>query len=315
MTDKKHDMVAAVKELALELGRTPTKNEFHDKTKFSAYSVYQAFGNYTILRQAAGFDASVSHRSRQIPSAVFETPIEKHLEEYTPREEYKREPMPSMAIISDIHWPFHAQRVIERFYKWVSEHKPEHIIINGDAMDFYSHSKFPRSHNLFTPKEEETLARKLNAEFWIEIQKLSPKSKCYQNLGNHDLRPLKRQLEAMPTMEHWIEKYMGELFSFEGVETNMDPRKELIIGGIMIHHGFKSKLGDHRDYNLQSSISSHTHRPGIVYRTVRGQPIFEMNTGYAGDPEAKGLTYTPTKTVEWVQSFGVTDADGPRIIL
>ena len=316
MTDAstQHEMTSALKDLAIELGYTPTKTEFTKQKGISERKVTQAFGSYTILVQAAGLEPYKGGTRPKITNAIFERPIEKHLADYVPREKVDRKPYPSMLIASDIHWPFQCQKAVEKFIRRC-ETKPDYIILNGDAFDMYAFSKFPRSLNVYSPKDEEQLAKKLNTEFWSEIKRRSPKSRCIQLLGNHDMRGLKRVIEAVPSMEHWAEKYMADLFRFDGVETIMDPRQELVIDDIMIHHGFKSKLGDHRDHNLQSSISSHTHRPGVVWRTVRGSAMFELNTGYLGDPEAKGLTYTPTKTVDWVQAFGEVDEDGPRNVI
>jgi len=309
-----HALIAALKDLAIELGQTPTKAEFFNRVRNARYHVEKHFGSYTTLVQAAGLEPKPESRVK-ISNDVFKRDIHQHLEKYEPVAVPPAAPWPTMAVISDIHWPFHCQRVIDKFYRYLQAHQPEHVVLNGDAWDMYSHAKFPRSHNQFTPREEQALARKLNEEFWREVQKAAPKAKCYQGLGNHDVRPMKRILEAYPAAEDWIADKLRDLFTFEGVETNHDPRQELFFGSIVVHHGFRSRLGDHRDYNLQNSISSHTHRPGVVYRTVRGQAIWELNTGYAGDPQAKGLSYTPTKTVDWVQSFGVVDEHGPRVII
>ncbi|CAK0739589.1 hypothetical protein CCP2SC5_1020018 [Azospirillaceae bacterium] len=223
-----------------------------------------------------------------------------------------------MSVISDIHWPFQSQRVIDKFIERVGLRKPQYVIINGDAWDMYCHGKFPRTHNLFSAKDEEQLARKLNQEFWMNVQRVSPDSKCIQLLGNHDVRPLKRTLEAMPTMEHWIEKVFKELFTFEGVETIFDTRQELSLpGNILVFHGYRSGLGDHRDFTGMNCIIGHTHRPGIVYKSMGlgHEPRWEANSGLAGDPTAKGLTYTPQKITGWTQSFLEVDDIGPRVVI
>lgn len=308
-----HELVIKLKELAVELGRVPTSREAKS-AGITSHRVYALFGSYNGALEAAG----LKEPARRITGAIFNVDVNAHVEEYVPRIEeplVPGGPNPTMAIISDIHWPFHAQAVVDKFYRYVEREQPEVVIIDGDAWDMYSHTKFPRSHNIFTPKEEELLARKLNVEFWQEVRRLSPNSKCYQLLGNHDARPLKRTLETYPQVEHWVAKIMGELFHFSDVTTVLDPREELFFGNIMVHHGYKSKLGDHRDFALYNAIVGHTHKPGIVYRKIRGQSLWEMNCGYAGDPEAKGLTYTPQKITNWVQSFGAVDEDGPRIIL
>lgn len=88
----------------------------------------------------------------------------------------------------------------------------------GDLLDMYSHSKFPKSQNVYTPKDEEEAGIKKARELWAAIRKASPNSKCVGLLGNHDIRPLKRTLESAPQLEHWIEKYFKDLMQFDGVE-------------------------------------------------------------------------------------------------
>lgn len=306
-----HAIVVMLKDLALELGRTPLRDEF---TKLvSRHHVEKAFGSFSTLLQACGLESA---QSKKITNQIFEQNISRHLEKYQPREDRKKLDYPHLVCINDIHWPFHAQKVIDRFYRYVGDEKPEYVLLNGDARDRYSHARFPRSHNVFTPREEDALSEKLNREFWEEVKKLSPKSKCIQMMGNHDIRPLKMVLDAYPEAEDWIKQALEKSFTFDGVKTIFDPREELMLSGdIMVHHGYKSGLGEHRDYSHYNCIIGHTHKAGIVYRNVRNSVLWEMNTGYAGDPEAKGLSYTSQKITIWTQGFGVVNQDGPRIIL
>lgn len=314
----KHELVACLKEIALELGRTPSRAEFESRVKGGKYKLERLFGGYTPLVTAAGLEPKSSGRPAEfkITSAVFEKSIESHLENYTPRAVVERGPFPTLAIISDIHWPFESQRVIDRFYGYIEEKKPKHVILNGDAWDMYSHSKYPRSHNVFTPREEQRLSREKNETFWKMVQSLSPQSQCVQMLGNHDVRPMKRVIESYPEAEDWIEQKLQELFTFEGVKTIFDVREEFYIReDIVVFHGYRSQLGAHRDYTLMSCFNGHTHRGGVVFRRIRGgETLFECNSGVAGDPEAKGLTYTPQKITDWTPGFAVMDEWGPRFI-
>lgn len=310
-----HGLVVAIKELALELGVTPCRDQFIRHVKNGRKHVENLFGQYSKLVEAAGLAPNSSNK--RITSEIFNRPIEKFLDEYNRDLEPQREnqPYPRGAYISDIHFPFCNQRVLDKFYRHIEKEKPDYVVLVGDAWDMYSHSRFPRSHNIFTPREEQELSRKKNEEMWVEVKKAHSFAKCYQMLGNHDVRPLKRILESYPAAEDWVEKMLRELFSFPGVETIHDQRQELILGNIVIHHGYRSKLGDHRDYTLQNSIVGHTHLAGVVYRQLRGEVIFEMNCGLAGDPLSKGLSYTPQKITHWTSSFSMTDLDGPRVIL
>ena len=303
------DLINEFHIMSAELRRHPTRHEFINRVSVHRLQIH--FENWGAFLAAMGIE---NPASRKVDATIFNRDIERHLANYT-AEPKEKETYPKIAIISDIHWPFHSERVVSRFIEYTQKFNPEFIVINGDAWDCYSHAKFPRSHNVFTPREEQRLSRELNEKFWKDVKEVCPNAKCYQLLGNHDVRPMKRILEEYPEAEDWIKEKMKQLFTYDGVETIFDFRQELHIGSIVIHHGFKSGLGAHRDHNLQNSISGHTHKPGVVYRTVRGSAIWELNTGYAGDPLAKGLTYTATKITDWVQGFGIVDENGPRFIM
>lgn len=308
----KHSLIVDITALAQELDRTPTANEFYKSKARLEASTMREFGRYNALVSAAGLAPNKEYR--RLTNQVFEKNIEQHIQEYIPREPIERKPWPTIHVISDIHWPFHSQRVIDRFLESVGDMKPQYVIINGDAWDNYSHSRFPKSHNVFTPREEEALSRTNNENFWLEVQKRSPKSICYQMLGNHSVRPLKRILETYPEAEDWIKQKMHELFTYPNVSTIHDIREELMFGDVAIFHGYRSKLGEHRDYTQYNCINGHTHQGGVSYKRIRGQTLWELNTGLAGDPEAKGLTYTQQKITTWTNGWGELDSRGPRFI-
>lgn len=311
------ELISALRNLAMELGRTPRRAEFELAIKGGKYRLEKYFGGYVALLEAAGLQPA-SEKPRKIDESIFYKNIETFLEENSKKQESEApkplEKYPTLAVISDIHWPFDSSKVIQKFIEYVRKNQPEYVVINGDAWDMYSHSKYPRSHNVFTPREEEALSRKKNEEFWAEIKKVSPESKCIQTLGNHEVRVMKRVLESYPEAEDWLQERMEKMFTFEGVKTIFDPREEVIIGDIHIFHGYRSKLGAHRDYVLGNCINGHTHKGGVVWRTVGGRLIFEANSGMAGDPTAKGLTYTPQRITDWTPGFLAVTEYAPMFI-
>lgn len=311
-------MVAALKRMAIELGRTPTRAEFEQATEGSQYKLRTQFGgSYRVLVQAAGLEPndSTAKKKKKITNAVFERDLESVISSRKQPFHIERGPYPSIAAISDIHFPWPNPRVLEKFYRRIDKYKHENVLVVGDAWDMYAHAKFPRSHNVFTPRQEHEISRKMNEEFWREVKIANSKARLVQMLGNHDARPLKKVLTCYPEAEDWVINGLTEAFSFDGVQTIIDPREELFIDDVMIHHGYFGKIGDHRDFAFHNSINGHIHLAGVSYRKVRGQTLFELNCGLAGDPTGKGLTYTPQKIVRWTGTFGEVDEDGARVIV
>lgn len=306
-----HDLVAIVKSLEKELGHVPTKNDLIERV--SGYTVNK-FG-FTQILLAAGMPLPVmGPKPRRLTNAIFERSLEEVLLETPPREILDIPAYPKILIIPDTHFPFVSARVLAAIYKFAEEEQPDFIIQIGDLYDLYAHSKFPRSQNIYRPEEEEKLGRIGAEEMWKKLKEICPKTRLIQMKGNHDIRPLRRTLESLPTLEHVVSKHLDDLMTFEGVELIADPREPFAIGNVRFHHGFKTKLGDHRDYLLKNVVVGHTHKGGVTYRKLEDQLIWELNAGFAGDPTSKVFGYTPLKTTNETEGFGYIDQYGPRFI-
>lgn len=312
-----HQILCAIKDLACELGHTPGIVQFSKSSGISERNIVAIFGNWSVALRAAGLDPVKISKAKNIDNSIFNVNIEKHLEEYKPKEAtiVPGESFQPTLFIGDVHHPFCKWSVIEAACKFAEIHKPKFIVQGGDLYDMFSHSKFPRSHNAFTPREENNLGREHAEKMWKMLKSAAPKAKCYQLWGNHDVRPLKRVLEVYPSAEDWISKMMTDLMTFDGVETLDSYRDELMLpGNVRVIHGYRSQLGQERDFALCNTVVFHTHVGGTVFKQIRGRVLFEMNGGYAGDEKSKGLSYTPTKTVNWTTGFGWLDIYGPRFI-
>lgn len=307
----KHELLLKLKEMIdLRGGEIPTRDEFIKEV--SKHSLTREFGTYQELLKAFGID---SKRKIKIENPFIVKDLQSYYDNKPVIEPKKLDKYPKIAAISDIHWPFQSDRVINKFLAHIEKHQPEYVFVNGDAWDMYSFSKFPRSHNIFTPREERDLSRKLNEEFWVKVKDKCPKAKCIQMLGNHELRVMKRIMEQYPVAEDWIQEALKKEFTFEGVETIFDPRQEYMIGNIAVFHGYRTKLGDHRDYTHYNCIIGHTHRGGTVFKNIRDTVLWELNSGLAGDPLSKGLSYTTQRINDWTMGFAWVDEDGPRFIM
>lgn len=217
-------------------------------------------------------------------------------------------------ILGDCHHPWADPRAIRAAIKVIEVEKPKLIIQIGDLYDLFSYTKFSRSQNVLTPKEEVDAARKDAIKMWRDVIAAAPDAVCYQIMGNHDIRPIKRIMDKAPEFEHLIAKSWKELFKFPGVNTLLDARDDLTLDGIIYEHGFYSKPGMHCKENMASTVIGHTHRAWCHFEHVRGidNPIWELNVGYLADPTQEPLSYTRKKHGKWTQGVGIVDNYGPR---
>jgi len=310
-----HEIVSLIKELNAEYGRPPLRMEL-ESAGASKWTI-QTIG-FEKLMSAANLEPIsrgdlYAHKREKITNEIFRKDIEQVISDYVPRVPLASISFPKILCIGDTHFPFTNMKAMGKLYEFAEVHQPDHIIQVGDLLDCYAASKFPRSHNVYTPKQEEELGIGMAREMWSKLHKICPKAKKYQLLGNHDIRTLKRTLESLPIAEHWIEKYFQELFTFENVETEFDHRKEIEIGGILFTHGFLSS-GAHKDFYLKHVIHGHDHKLYVQHRRIHDQNIFEMSCGFLGDIEAKALSYTSSKLANYQLGFGWVDQWGPRTI-
>ena len=212
--------------------------------------------------------------------------------------------------VGDLHFPYHDKSAVTQLLSAIKEEaaKPKKsgldIIQIGDLYDCFSMSSFPKTH-LMTPKDEMVEARLCAEEFWKIARKYAPKARCYQLLGNHDIRPKKILEQKAPELEPFFN--YKELFRFPGVKTIFDPREELIIDDIMFIHGHYTRLGQHIQYiqGKHDVVHGHTHRAGIFYmNTNEGKVRFELDVGFLADIYSKVLAYTRQRWTHWTPGYG-----------
>ena len=177
----------------------------------------------------------------------------------------------------------------------------------------YSFSKYPRSQDIMTPKEEISEAR-LGAEaMWRNVRQSGHAAlRMIQIYGNHDVRPQKRIQEKYPEIASLID--LGHLWTFPNVETVQEDRCKFEIDGVIYTHGFRSKLGDHMKFLGKSVVRGHSHRAGLVWLNQWDKLLFEMECGFVANDQTQPLRYTPTQQMQWIQACGFISDMGPQII-
>jgi hypothetical protein len=215
--------------------------------------------------------------------------------------------------IGDAHCPWMLFRSLDAICAAIKSIRPDIVLQLGDLYDFFSWTRFPRTHNLLTPVQEAKQGRKQAEHMWNRVRKAHPKAKRFQLRGNHDDRPYKRILEAAPEFEELLA--LDPYFKFDGVETQPSSRDELVIQGVCYMHGFRSKLGDHARHNRMSTVCGHSHKGGVVTMRLGKKTLWECNAGFIANPFSRPLSYgMQRKFNDQTQGFAVIDARGPRFV-
>lgn len=215
-------------------------------------------------------------------------------------------------IIGDFHSPFFHRKAAEACIAFIKDFKPTRVIQVGDLEDQYSFSRYPRSLNIYTPQEERKLAREGTEWLWSSVQKSAPGAKCYQLLGNHDMRMHKQLTLALPEMEGLVD--WKPIYSFPGVKTFFDPQEEVVFDGVLYQHGHR-KFSEHCKFNQMNTITGHLHRGGLHYEQNINGAFFELNVAWLGDVTHRVFGYRAQKYIhKTTLGWGAIDEYGPRFI-
>jgi len=211
-------------------------------------------------------------------------------------------------VIPDTHFPFHNEDALKAILDLIKKEKPTHVVQIGDLLDQYVFSRYSRTPSI-TPKEDVTYGLAVAARMWKDIKKIVPRAKCYQILGNHDIRLCKRISEKLPELADFFN--VKDLYKFDGVKVLESDRDFLEIDGVIYVHGWLSKSLDHAKHFNKPTVHGHRHRPCI---DVEGQ-LWSMDVGFIADEQSVPLNYTMSKLTKWRMACGLVDDRQPRLFL
>lgn len=317
--DRQHEFTSEIKRIAFELGRTPTRDEFHEMSKLPRREQDRLFGGFVQLVHAAGLEVrkeSSSKNRREEIKKAFHRDIDADLNKSKPRE-YNMAILPGWRgiFIGDPHSPITSTDALTGLYSLIDYVKPTVIGSVGDDYDFFNWSRFSPSRNWYTPKQELMLARKVLDDMWKNIRSLAPKARLVSVMGNHNLRPIKTLLSKCPEMEIFCD--LDKWMAFDGVETFLDPRQIVMINNeTEISHGHWSKPGEYCMTVKRNVIHGHTHKGLTTHVTLAdGRVVWEASAGHFADINALPMQYTPKETnPRWARGVLLVDEMGPRFI-
>jgi predicted phosphodiesterase len=212
-------------------------------------------------------------------------------------------------ILSDIHFPFHDKRAYKKALEAIKREKPTAVVQIGDLLDQYVFSKYSKKSSI-TPQMDIVKGLEQARQMWKDIKRLVPKAKCYQILGNHDVRLAKRIAEKLPELAEIYDS--NAMYTFPGVTTMKSDRDYLVLDKVVYCHGWLSKSEDHARFFNVPTVHGHRHRATIVYATNK---LWSMDVGYLADKNAGPLKYTVSKFTHWTLACGVVEDGHPKLLI
>lgn len=232
-----------------------------------------------------------------------------------------------VALLGDHHAPHHCPDLHNAVIAWLSEHKPERIVILGDLLDYDQVSRHAR-----TPEWSATLQSTLEAAYNIlrAYRAASPLSRIEILDGNHEDRLRNAVLANLPAI-HGLRRAgdensppvlstrhllrLDELnVTYHGSTVgSYDSAQIRLAPNLAARHGWIAKRGSGTSAlatinNLRYSvIIGHTHRQSIVYQTAHSIDGVERRLlGAEAGTLARidgGLGYVPGGSADWQQGF------------
>jgi len=216
-------------------------------------------------------------------------------------------------VASDAHyWPNEISVAHEAFVKLIKKHKPDIVIMNGDAVDGASISRYPKSSwstvKMPTVKEElETVAERL-----YEIEKVAGSAKCIFTLGNHDMRFESKLANLAPEYEGLPGFSLKDHF----------PRwlfcmSVMVNRNLMIKHRYNN--GIHGVYNNTvkagtSMVTGHLHRlQAIIFSDYTGTR-WGIDTGTLAEVDGDHMGYGEDNPKNHCSGFAVLTIRNGRLI-
>jgi predicted MPP superfamily phosphohydrolase len=216
-------------------------------------------------------------------------------------------------VASDCHyWPDEVSTAHIAFVKLIKKHKPDIVVINGDAFDGASISRYPKSgYDTFkmpSVKEElEAVSDRLG-----EIEKVAGNAKLVFTMGNHDMRFENKLANQAPEFQGVPGFSLKEHFPRWLFCMSMMVNKNL-----MIKHRYANGL--HATYNNTmkagvSMVTGHLHRLQATIVSDYNGTRWGIDTGTLCETDGDQMSYAEGNPSNHCSGFAVLTIVNGRLI-
>jgi predicted phosphodiesterase len=189
-----------------------------------------------------------------------------------------------IAVISDVHIPYHHVPTIERWIEECYEYEPSIILLNGDTIDFYRLSRFEKD-----PNKRDTGYEIDCVHDFLDVLQDRFEADIIWKDGNHDERWKKYLYNHAPEFAKLKQFDFGEIMEFaERDITYVTDQRFIMAGDLPILHGHEMQ-GSGGGVNparmmgsklRNSALQSHCHRSSeYLERNVFGDWLKCYSTG------------------------------------
>jgi predicted phosphodiesterase len=216
-------------------------------------------------------------------------------------------------VASDAHyWPGEVSIAHKAFVKLIKKHKPDIIVMNGDAFDGATISRFGKvgftQHAIPTVKQElEAVSDRLG-----EIEKVRGNAKLIFTMGNHDMRFESKLANTVPEFEG-----VPGFSLKEHLPAWLFCMSVMINKNLMIKHRYHN--GIHATYNNSlkagvSMVTGHLHRLQATIFSDYNGTRWGVDTGTLSDTEGDHMSYGEDNPKNHCSGFAVLTIRNGRLI-
>ena len=200
-----------------------------------------------------------------------------------------------IAILSDIHIPYHSMGALKAAIAWLKKYKPDVILLNGDTIDFYQLSRFEKD-----PRERSAADEiKSTKQFLDYLSEQFPNARIIWKDGNHDERYQSLLRVKAPELLDIPEFRFPVLMDFanRGITYITDKQVIEVDENLSILHGHEFRESIMAPVNAarglflrakSCAIAGHLHQTSEhTESTVQGKMIATWSTGCLCDLHPK----------------------------
>lgn len=143
-------------------------------------------------------------------------------------------------VLCDIHVPYHDLEALQTAIDYGRKLKPDVVLLNGDVLDYYRISRFPKSKNRPTVLDELKQANQL----FKYLRSTFPKSRIIYKHGNHDERYEAYVMEHSPELIGVADDAWRGIIGITEYRIEVYCEQEILnVNGLPVLHGHELPKG------------------------------------------------------------------------